>query len=121
MVDFTMACDLVDHSLLLKKLVTYKCGNNFVRLLESYLDNRTQVVSINNKTSETGYATCAVPQGSILGPLLFQIFINDLPLVLSDNVTSTDLYADDTTIYDAQTDLHILKSNLQNALISLLE
>ena len=49
------------------------------------------------------------------------IFINDLPLVLSDKVSSTDLYADDTTIYDAETDSHILKSDFQDALISLHE
>ena len=56
-------------------------------------------------------------KGSILGPLLFLIFIDDLPL--SNRVYSTDLYADDTTIYDIQSDLHELKSNLQNSLLEL--
>ena len=121
MFDFRKAFDLVDDSLILKKLAIYKCGNNCIRLMESYLDNRTQVLSVNNKTSETGNVTCRVPQGSILSPLLFLIFINDLALVLSGKLSSTDLYADDTTIYDAQTDLHILKSNFEDALISLHE
>ena len=74
--------------------------------MESYLDNRTQVVSVNKKTSKKGNVTCRVPQGSVLGSLLFLVLGNDLPLVLSEKVSSTDLYAADTTIYDAQTDLH---------------
>ena len=49
MIDFTKAFNLVDHSLLLTKLAIYKCGNNFIRLMESYLDNRTQVVSVKIK------------------------------------------------------------------------
>ena len=49
--------------------------------------------------SEKGCMTCGVPQGSILGPLLFLIFINDLPFYLNEHAFSTDLYADDTTIY----------------------
>ena len=65
LVDFREAFDLVDHPLLLKKLAIYKCGNNYIRLMESYLDNRTQVVPVNNKTSKTGNVTCGVPEGSI--------------------------------------------------------
>lgn len=118
MVDFRKAFDLVDHDLLLEKTKCYKCSNDFVSLMKSYLGNRQQVVSVNNEMSDSGFIKCGVPQGSILGPLLFLIFINDLPLYLPDQVKA-DLYADDTTIYDAQTDLNALKSNLQNCLISL--
>ena len=49
MIDFTKAFNLVDHSLLLTKLAIYKCSNNSIRLMESYLDNRTQVVSVKTK------------------------------------------------------------------------
>ena len=57
----------------------------------------------------------------MLGPLLFLIFINDLPLVLSEKVYLIDLYADDTTIYDTQSDLQTLQSNLQYSPIKLLK
>lgn len=119
MVDFRKAFDLVDHELILKKLSYYKCGENFISLMKSYLNNRTQLVSINGTASNFANITSGVPQGSILGPLLFLIFINDLPLVLSSKVSATDLYADDTTIYDMHHDLEILRSNLQNALLIL--
>ena len=75
MVDVRKAFDLVDHVLLLKKLAIYNCCNAFMRLMESHLDNRTQAVSIKTKTSETGTVTCGVPQGSILCPWLFLVFM----------------------------------------------
>ena len=104
MFDFNKGFDLVDHKLLLEKIKCFKCSDKFVSLMKSYLSSRSQVVSVNSKKSENGFVKCGVPQGSILGPLLFLIFINDLPLYLSNRVYSTDLYADDTTIYDKQSD-----------------
>ena len=59
-------------------------------------------MSVRNSLSESEMVSCGVPQGSILGPLFFFIFINDLPLSQETSVTSVDLYADDTTIYDVQ-------------------
>ena len=70
--------------------------------MKSYLKNRTQVVSVNGTKSNTAEISSGVPKGSILGPLIFLIFINDLPLDLSGKGSSTDMYADDTTIYDIQ-------------------
>ena len=105
MVDFHKAFEFVDHNLLLQKLRLYKYDENSLSWLNSYLSNRTQMVSINNKVSSSEPIKFEVPQGPILGPLMFLIFINDLPLVLANTITSTDLYADDTTVYDIQTNI----------------
>ena len=84
MVDFRKAFDLVDHSLLLQKLKLYKCDENSLSWFNSYLSNRTQRVSMNNKCSASEPIRYGVPQGSILGPLMFLILINYLPLVLKN-------------------------------------
>ena len=78
MVDFRKAFDSVDHILLLKKLRHYKLSAEAVNWFSSYLLNRKQIVVINNTVSATENIVCGVPQGSILGPLLFLLFINDL-------------------------------------------
>ena len=85
---------------------------------KSYLDNRTQQVVINNSSSNSGDVMCGVPQGSILGSLLFLLFINDLPLSLKNSPISVDLYADDTTLYRTALDKISLETNIQKALDS---
>ena len=114
MVDFRKAFDLVDHTHLLKKLRHYKISDETLLWFSSYLLNRKQKVVINNIESTTENIVCGVPQGTILGPLLFLMFINDLPLY-TDNVF-TDLYADDTTIYQISNSQHFIEQDLQMAL-----
>ena len=115
-VDFRKAFDLVDHQILLKKLQSYKCDNSCLSWFRSYLFNRTKRVAINNELSDSSAVSCGVPQGSILGPLLFLLFINDLPLTLHDTISWVDLYADGTTIYEQNVDISTLQSNLQKSL-----
>ena len=96
MIDYKKAFDLIDHTLLLQKLRSVGIDNDYVSLFESYLSDRTQYVNINGCHSTLRDANLGVPQGSILGPVLFLIFINDLPKILEHS--AADIYADDTTI-----------------------
>ena len=117
LVDFKKAFDLVDHQILLNKLDIYGIKDEALMWFNTYLTNRKQQVSVNNTKSDFKQISYGVPQGSILGPLLFLLFINDLPLY-TDNVT-TDLYADDTTLYDIQDSLEQIENNLQIAINNL--
>ena len=119
MVDFRKAFDLVDHTLLLKKLRHYKLSDKTINWFSSYLLGRKQKVVINNIESRMENVLCGVPQGSILGPLLFLMFINNLPLYT--NNVATDLYADDTTLYMVGETQEYIEQNLQMALQNLSE
>lgn len=95
--DLSKAFDCVDHVSLLKKLQHYGVRNKALKLIESYLGNRKQSVIINGEVSEALSVTIGVPQGSILGPFLFIVYINDLPFLV-EKLADIVLYADDTSL-----------------------
>ena len=97
--DFAKAFDTVNHAILLGKLKHYGLKGASYSLLESYLTNRKQQVEINGTLSEYGIIKHGVPQGSVLGPLLFLLYINDISE--SSKVLKFFLFADDTTVYYA--------------------
>ena len=117
MIDFKKAFDLVDHNILLKKLKCYKLSDKTMSWFSSYLLNRKQRVNVNNVISDDEVIINGVPQGSILGPLMFLLFINDLPLY-TDPI-NTDMYADDTTMYEIGILRSDIERNLQIALNNL--
>ena len=94
--DIKKAFDIVNHVILLNKLNCYGVNDEKLLFFASYLQNRTQCCSINGYQSTLKKVICGVPQGSILGPLLFITYMNDLPAYAQDaNIT---MYADDTTL-----------------------
>ena len=95
-VDFSRAFDTIDHNILLKKLQNYGIRGMPLQLLANYLRNRKQYVQINGHSSSLRNIDIGIGQGTSLGPLLFLVYINDLPNI-SENF-KTILYADDSTL-----------------------
>ena len=93
---YVKAFDSVDHGLLLLKLQHLGCDFNSLSWFDSYLSNRTQKTTINGVLSDSMSINVGVPQGSILGPLMIVVFINDLTSVLKS--VDINMYADDTSI-----------------------
>ena len=95
--DIKKAFDVISHQILLKKLYALGIRGNLFNWIKSYLTNRSQFVSYNNVKSETKFVTHGVPQGSILGPLFFIVFMNDVSR--ASHLLFSILFADDTSVF----------------------
>ena len=115
--DYSKAFDKVDHRLLLEKMTRYGFPPNLVNWLRSFLSDRTQVVVVKGAHSREGNVVSGVPQGTVLGPILFIVFINDLINKVSE--CNVSFFADDTRI-SKQIDAMQSKELLQNDLLSVL-
>ena len=104
--DLAKAFDTVNHSILLDR---YGIRGNALHLIQSYLENKVQFVQINNYVSMNKAIMCGVPQGSVLGPTFFLLYVNDI-----QNVTNFEvrLFADDTLLYLSDKNSQTLKKML---------
>ena len=111
--DISKAFDKVWHDGIIFKLKAYGVEGELLSLLKNYLENREQRVVLNGQTSEWRKIMSGVPQGSVLGPLLFLIYINDLP----DGINSLcKIFADDTSLFSKVYDIHKSASKLNDDL-----
>ena len=112
-IDFMKAFDFVNSDILLIKLQCYGFMSSALKLILGYFCDRKQIVKFKNTLSDPGNIELGVPQGSIVGPLFFLIFINDL-LFDFDDEENAKLFADDTTIYNSGIDCDSAFKNLSN-------
>ena len=118
-IDLSKAFDTVNHKILLEKLKLYGINGTHHDWLSSYLNHRKQFISFNNKSTLQANITCGVPQGSILGPLLFLIYVNDLPN--SSKILNFTMFADDTNLYFSHKNIKTLFTSVNRELTNIQE
>ena len=117
--DLSKAFDCINHELLTAKLEAYGFSHSSLKYIYSYLSERKQRTKVNNSYSSWSYISSGVPQGSILGPLLFNIYLNDIFYFL-DEIDLTN-YADDNTPYKIGKCLECVLTNLENNTLLLIK
>ena len=109
--DITKCFDAINHPILLKKIEYYGLQSENLKWFKSYLNEREQMVSCHNTLSGKSTISIGVPQGSVLGPLLFLIYVNDINRHV--HLGGCNLYADDTLVYCNGSTMSELKNNIQ--------
>ena len=118
-IDFRKAADLVNHQILIKKLAGYKLSNSSLRWFISYLDSRQQTIQYDRGMATYSNIKSGVPQGSILGPTLFFLFVNDSPLFLKKNCYCV-LFANDATVHTSSTDKDTINEEISADLLQII-
>ena len=119
--DFAKAFDSVVHSKLLAKLASYGINNMVLKWIEAFLIGRSQCVRIGNSSSSYRSVTSGVPQGSVLGPILFIIYVNDIVHSATSKTVFIKMFADDTKLYTVLEDDSDCSTELQSRLDAIME
>ena len=114
LLDIEKCFDTINHVILLEKMKCYGIQNKEIEWFSNYLQNRRQIVNFKNKLSKPELMKIGIPQGSVLGPLLFLLFINDIGQ--STYPCSCNMFADDVVIYCDAANVTQLESNMNKSL-----
>ena len=109
LIDLQKAFDTINHDILINKMEFLGFSKDVISWFKSYLSNRKIIVNLKNSFSEPGHLSCGVPQGSILGPLLFLLYINDMPQAVNCELL---LHADDTCLIFQHKDVKVIEKQL---------